>query len=447
MRIVVAAFAMSCVLAACGGTGGAPASSAAPPTFGDSAYTQEPATATNSPVPGGLDGLLVVGYQGWFGCPGDFGGNTAWTHWFNGAPSATSLVVDMLPDTSALDPKDLCDTGMKLPDGTALRLFSSQNRNVVDYHFRLMAQQQVGAAAVQRFVSEIENTATKPRRDNVLRNVMDSARAHGVPFFLSYDVSGAGASVAKDILDDWAYLQSSMGLAANPAYLHDHGKPVIELWGFGFTNHPGTAAEVEALLAALKSGAADRPAALVIGGVPSSWSLLSGDSQSDPAWAAVYAAYDVLSPWLVGRYLDIASAISYFRNITVADAQAAQAKGQRYLPVVFPGFSWHNLMANRGIAAPLDQIPRDCGTFFWQQVALVRAGNMSMAYSAMFDEFDEGSAMLPAVTLRTALPAGVEAVTLDEGGCSAPAYGYVRLLGQAAARFRDGTAAGPMPGW
>ncbi|HEV2099596.1 MAG TPA: hypothetical protein VGR45_11810, partial [Stellaceae bacterium] len=29
----------------------------------------------------GLDGKIIVGYQGWFGCPGDFPGNTSWLHW------------------------------------------------------------------------------------------------------------------------------------------------------------------------------------------------------------------------------------------------------------------------------------------------------------------------------------------------------------------------------
>jgi len=29
-----------------------------------------------------LKGRLIVGYQGWFGCPNDFEDNKVWQHWF-----------------------------------------------------------------------------------------------------------------------------------------------------------------------------------------------------------------------------------------------------------------------------------------------------------------------------------------------------------------------------
>ena len=30
----------------------------------------------------GLKGRVIVGYQGWFGCPNDFEDNKVWQHWF-----------------------------------------------------------------------------------------------------------------------------------------------------------------------------------------------------------------------------------------------------------------------------------------------------------------------------------------------------------------------------
>ena len=49
------------------------------------------------------------------------------------------------------------------------------------------------------------------------------------------------------------------------------------------------------------------------------------------------------------------------------DLAWCRSSGLDYLPVVFPGFSWHNLMAGRGKDAPLDAIPRLGGRFLWSQ--------------------------------------------------------------------------------
>ena len=59
------------------------------------------------------------------------------------------------------------------------------------------------------------------------------------------------------------------------------------------------------------------------------------------------------------------------------------------MPVIFPGFSWHNLKAT----LPLNQIPRNGGTFYWRQVYNAISAGCTMLYGAMFDEVDEGTAM------------------------------------------------------
>src|ERR1700676_2056675 len=130
----ISLFAPLCALLASACSGGGP------PVI--AATARSAASAPAAPLPSsdaGLNNRLVMGYQGWFGCPGDFDGNTRWVHWFTDVPASDALLVDMLPATDALPAADLCDTGLIAQNGAPLRLFSSQNENVVDWHFRLMA--------------------------------------------------------------------------------------------------------------------------------------------------------------------------------------------------------------------------------------------------------------------------------------------------------------------
>ena len=88
------------------------------------------------------------------------------------------------------------------------------------------------------------------------------------------------------------------------------------------------------------------------------------------------------------------------------DLKATQALGVDYMPVVFPGFSWANLMRAEH---KLDQaipnaIPRQCGRFYWRQVYNSLAGGASMLYGAMFDEVNEGTAMFKILPSAAELP-------------------------------------------
>src|ERR1700681_626389 len=275
---LLALFALLCALleSACSGGG--------PPVI--AATARSAASAPTAPSPSsnaGLNNRLVMGYQGWFGCPGDFDGNALWVHWLTGAPAANHLLVDMLPATDGLAIDDLCDTGLVKQNGAPLRLFSSQNANVVDWHFRLMAQQGMGAVALQRFVVELNDDGHKRRVDNVLTNVIHAAEGAGLPFFLSYDVSGADpATVVQTIRQDWLYLAAQFGLTSSKAYLQDSGKPVLELWGFGFVDRPGTADAVLLLAADLEAGNDGMQSVTLIGGIPSKGRTLQGDSKTDP---------------------------------------------------------------------------------------------------------------------------------------------------------------------
>ena len=62
--------------------------------------------------------------------------------------------------------------------------------------------------------------------------------------------------------------------------------------------------------------------------------------------------------------------------------------------MVFPGFSWSNLSALRGQRAPKNAIPRLGGRFLWSQAVAAREAGAKCVYVAMFDEVDEGTAIM-----------------------------------------------------
>ena len=401
----------------------------------------------------GLSGRVILGYQGWFGCPGDYAGNRRWQHWViqgsdTSSPTPQNMRVDLLPALQGLPQEDLCRTGMTAPDGTVIWLFSSQNPRVVLEHFRLMSTHSIDGVAVQRFIGIIDDRPDNPqgreRSDHMIENVRAAAEATGRVFFVTYDVSGAPAdTVVADIRRDWQHVTRDLQLTASANYLRIDAKPALELWGFGFTDRPGSPTEVAQLIADLKQGQHELQAVALIGGVPTNWRTLTGDSQGDARWAGVYRSYDVISPWSVGRFRDDAGAAAFLHDRVLPDVAETTRLGIAYLPVVFPGFSWSNLQERRGQPgkAILNEIPRRCGNFLWHQIANLTGSHVPAIYGAMFDEMDEGTAMLPAVTRPDRLPAGGRFVFLNQEGCSLPSDWYLRVMGPASEFLRKSQAA------
>jgi hypothetical protein len=265
-----------------------------------------------------------------------------------------------------------------------------------------------------------------------------------VPLFISYDVSGAAPeAVVASIEADWRRLQSTFALPGHAGYLHDGGKPVLQLWGLGFADRPGHAEEALALVQRLRRGSSGSVAATLVGGVPSRWRTLDGDARSEPGWAAVHAAYDVINPWTVGRFVDEDGAAVFHAQTMAADRTVARARGQRYLPVLYPGFSWTNLMRHHGQAAPANAVPRRCGRFLVRQAALLVAQGADMAYGAMFDELDEATAWMPSQPTRAGLPAGMQGVALDQDGCAMAPDAYMRMAADLATGLQRAPAVRP----
>jgi hypothetical protein len=77
-----------------------------------------------------------------------------------------------------------------------------------------------------------------------------------------------------------------------------------------------------------------------------------------------------------------------------------------------------------------NQIPRRGGAFYWQQVYNAVNAGATMLYGAMFDEVDEGTAILKACPKQSLAPQDWW-LTLDADGYDLPSDWYLRLAGLA----------------
>lgn len=344
--------------------------------------------------PSTLDGKLVCGYQGWFMAPGD--GNPAsvgWRHWSRDTDDVGPglYTVEMWPDVREYSASDLfAAPNVTLQDSTTGKLFSSIRPGVVDLHFAWMEQYGIDGVFLQRFVSELGDPRFFDIRNMVLDNVRASAAAHGRVFALEYDTSGTSPSTMYDkITADWEYLVDDENLLDDPRYLHQNGKPVVIIWGLGFEGRGHTPAMAQAIIDYFKSDP-DYGGNFVIGGVPTFWRTLTADSETDPDWANVYRSFDVIHPWMVGRVANDNDIDNFVTNVWQPDLTETANLGIGYMPVVFPGFSWDNLMQQPPGST---LIPRQGGQFLWNQVYEWQDLGVNMMFVAMFDEVDESTAI------------------------------------------------------
>jgi hypothetical protein len=375
-----------------------------------------------------LYGKHVVGYQGWFSCLTDPDG-LRWRHWFRGnQPVATDLVVDMWPDTSELTPPELCPTGLSLPSGKPAYLFSSDNAKTVARHFRWMRENNIDGVALQRFVSEFRGPRTIEHTDLVMNNVRAAAEAEGRGFFIMYDLSGDIPDIVEKVTQDWNELTQSNHITDSPSYMRHRGKPVVGLWGLGLRPIPPQ--EALELIRFFRTAATP---ATIIAGVPAYWRTLGKDSRKEPEWAEVYRSVDVISPWSVGRFKNEAEFDEFEKNQVKPDIAETKRLGIDYMPVIFPGTSWHN---GTGGKEPLGNIPRDCGSFYKHQVDGVVKAGVRMLYTAMFDEVNEGTAIFKVVAVPDQLPLGMPLLPLDNNNCHVQTDWYLKLAGQATVAVR-----------
>lgn len=365
---------------------------------------------------GTLAGKVMCGYQGWFNCEGD-GAARGWVHWVKGRglPSPGNVKVDLWPDVSELGADEKFDTAFHHADGRTAQVFSSFKKPTVLRHFQWMRDYGIDGAFVQRFAAGLRSPDTLRHNNTVLSHCREGANTFGRAYALMYDLTGLGAGRIDEVIDDWQMLRTRMRLGEDPAYSRHRGKPVVAVWGVGFNDKRRyTLNECRRLVEYLKGDGC-----AVMLGVPTWWREMRNDAVADPALHEVIALADIVSPWTVGRYRAPEEAAQHAEKLIAPDLAWCAGKGLDYLPVIFPGFSWHNMYG-----APLDAIPRRRGEFFWTQFREARRAGAGMIYVAMFDEVDEGTAIFKC---RSDVP--------DDGGAAfvtfegLPADFYLKLAG------------------
>jgi hypothetical protein len=380
--------------------------------------------------PSTLQGKVLLGYQGWFNCPGDGSPGNNWRTWARGqsAPAADTLTIDLYPDLSELDPDERCTVpGMTIGRRPAY-LYSAWNKKTILRHFRWMKQYGLDGVLVQRFIGSI--AGKRASGDVVLKNIMAGAAQYGRTFAIEYDITGGNPATFRQILrDDWMYLVDDLKVTSHPNYLHHNGRPVVSIWGMGRTEDrhvPEDPAVARDVIEWFQSKAPSNYRAVYIGGTPSRWRTLTNDARTQPEWAGVYAMMDVIQPWTVGRYRDNAGVDKWKEEMLVPDLALTAKNRQMYMPVVFPGFSWHNLKPE----AAKNQIPRDRGEFLWRQAYNAKMAGAKMLKIAMFDEVNEGTAIFKVAARRQDAPDQGFWLTLDADGATLPSDWYLRLAGE-----------------
>jgi hypothetical protein len=390
--------------------------------------------------PSTLTGKVMVGYQGWFNAEGD-GAKRGYNHWARGGakPAPGNVRVDMWPDLSEFPAAERFPTGFVHADGSPAEVFSSYLRPTVVRHFAWMEAYGIDGVFLQRFINSLSRGHSLAANNAVLENVRAGARAHGRVYALMYDLSSLAPGQADVLIADWQRLQRETGLTSDPNYLRHRGKPLLALWGCGFKDDdkPRPAlGDWRKILTFLKEDRESGGLALMVG-VPSFWRTQSRDSIADPELLEILQLADVISPWTPGRYRTPEAATAHAAAVWQPDLAWCRAHGIDFLPVAFPGFSWHNMKG-----AALNAIPRLQGRFFWSQILAARNTGAEMLYVAMFDEVDEGTAIFKVTNHPPTGPGdGVQFATYE----GLPSDHYLRLTGLAGPVLRGELPAGEEP--
>jgi len=377
-------------------------------------------------------GKSVAGYQVWFKTGNATSG---WTHWSGNTPPAPNKThFEIYPDITEYLDTDLAQTALaNFGNGNPAKLFNSTNKTVIDTHFKWMKDYGVDGAAIQRFIGNIGGAIVNSP-NSAPKKIKEAAEANGRIFYICYDTSSSGmeATWADVIKFDWVYnVEQNNNLTASPAYAKVGNKPVVQLWGPGFAGgkNPGTASETIALIQFLQSRGC-----YVIGGTPRSWregnrdskglaqsSTLPGDKEN---FLPVYNSYNMISPWMPGRIRNNADSDSMLTSTMIPDKNFCDTNNIGYMPVLFPGFAWSQW--NDG---DVNWAPRNAGDFMWRQAYNIKSLGISNMYFAMFDEYDEGTAIMKNATDWSTIPTDQYFLTSSADGTWCSSDFQLRVAG------------------
>ena len=344
---------------------------------------------------------VMTGYQGWFRCPGD-ATNLGWVHWSRNRKQLTpeTLNVDLWPDTREYTAAELYPApGFTIDGGKQAYLYSADNPATVLRHFQWMQDYGIDGAWLQRFLVGLPGgRASKggiyESNRRMIDHVAQAAEKTGRVWTISYDIAQRPTTEIFDSLTaDWKKLVDE-GVTRGPRYLHHKGLPVVQIWGFYYNNQTNLmTAEVANKLIDFFQTPGPYQAFLVGGG---SWNWRT---VPDPEWQKYYRRFGAYCPWNVGNRTSdkggkpVAAATKTWHD----DLHDCQERGVIWMPVVYPGFSWVNIMQARN-AERILTIPRRDGQFLWEQFYALAQLKVDCAYLAMFDEVDEGTAIYKLAT-------------------------------------------------
>lgn len=347
-------------------------------------------------------GLVMAGYQGWFGTPGDgCSHGEQWYHYQERGifePGVLRNSIDFWPDVSEYE-KKYETNNFYYPNGQKAQVYSSYDKSSVLLHFKWMKEYGLDGVFMQRFVCEvIGNTQSKDHFDKVLEAAMEGSNLYQKAICISYDLSGAipdhflgVLNDAKAIMDKYSLLNRNI---KQKFYLYENGKPLIMLWGVGFNDkRQYSLTDVELLMRGLK----DMGFSIILG-VPTYWRDLNGDTMNNTKLHDLIKESDAIMPWFVGRY----NKDSYpaMHDLIVKDIQWCKENGVEYAPLCFPGYADRNMHPNNPI------FPRFGGQFLWDQAYHCIKSGAQMLYIAMFDEIDEGTAIFKCLNKKD-VPANI----------------------------------------
>lgn len=340
------------------------------------------------------EGLVMAGYQGWFGCPGDGcshakHSNTQWYHYRENdmfKPGVLQNSIDFWPDMTEYEKK--YDTAFKHPDGSTAQVFSSYDESTVMLHFKWMKDYGIDGVFMQRFVGEVVNNPDgKDHFNKVLASAMKASNLYQRAICVMYDLGGFEPSknnTVEAVLADTREIVATyqlMDRSVQKYYLYHNGKPLIVLWGVGFAGKKEySTADVTQLVEGLQ-----KMGFSIMLGVPTYWREGRNDTETGSALKNLIKKVDVIMPWFVGRYGP--DSYASFSPLVKADVAYCKTNNVGYAPLCFVGSSDRNMHPNNGYA------PRNGGRFFWDQAYAAISYGAKMLYVAMFDEIDEGTAI------------------------------------------------------
>ncbi|MDB5118244.1 MAG: xylosidase [Mucilaginibacter sp.] len=337
-------------------------------------------------------GLLMAGYQGWHDTPND-GANRGWGHYlYSGVFGPGNIKIDLWPELGEY--KKMYPTPFTHADGSVAMLPSDQDYSTTDVRFKWMKQYGVDGVFMQRFIGNTRPGVHRDHFNKVLGDALKAARKYDRAIAVMYDFSGGrDSTLAQSFITDWKNLVDSMKITSggnSQPYLYHNGKPLVVLWGVGFGDHRRySLSSVEKIIDFLKNDPVYGGCSIMLG-LPTYWREFGGDTEKDPHLHDVIKKADIIHPWTVGRYHTADEYMSKYNEVEKGDIAWCKANHVDYAATCFPGFSWHNL----NLKDKFNAIPRERGAFFWAQLSNAIKNGAEMIYVAMFDEVDEGTAIM-----------------------------------------------------